>query len=147
MAHAFKPASENHIQLPTVWGDATRRLRRHQAEQPASRPRTVTACSRSSRRAHYVNGLQCFKMWMRAEQTQCMKVISFHCKQTEASVRGNRATVWPPPVGPDDLSQVESACRAQSEAEGVKGKKIVGERIYLGADRHYGNVAGIRERR
>lgn len=76
-----------------------------------------------------------------------MKVISFHCEQTEASVRGNRATVWPPPVDPDDLSQVESARRAQSEARVVKGKKIVGERIYLGADRHYGNVAGISGRR
>lgn len=72
-----------------------------------------------------------------------MKVISFHCEQTEASLKGKQTHGLALPVDPDDLSQVESGCRTESEAEGVKGKRIVGERIYVGVDRQYGNMAGI----
>lgn len=57
--------------------------------------RRVTVCSRLSCQAYYCNDFYCFKMSRHTPETQCMKVISFHCEQTEASLKGNRPTVWP----------------------------------------------------
>lgn len=64
--------------------------RRQQVER-----RRVTVCSRPSCQAYYCNDFYCFKMSRHTPETQCMKVISFHCEQTEASLRGNRTSVWP----------------------------------------------------
>lgn len=79
----------------------------------------MTVCSRPSCQAYYCNDFYCFKMSRHTPETQCMKVISFHCEQTEASLRGNRTSVWP--LQADDLSQAESGCRTESEARGLKG--------------------------
>lgn len=69
-----------------------------------------------------------------------MKVITFHCEQTEASLRGNRPMVWPIAVGPDDLSQAERGCLTDSQAKEVM-VEFMGESV--GLDRPSGNMAGI----
>lgn len=80
---------------------ATRQLRRQLKQSSLDRQqrqverRRVTVCSRPSCQAYYCNDFYCFKMSRHTLETQCMKVISFHCEQTEASLRGNRPMVWP----------------------------------------------------
>lgn len=79
---------------------ATRQLRRQLKQSSLDRQqqverRRVTVCSRPSCQAYYCNDFYCFKMSRHTPETQCMKVISFHCEQTEASLRGNRPMVWP----------------------------------------------------
>lgn len=79
---------------------ATRQLRRQLKQSSLDRQqqverRRVTMCSRPSCQAYYCNDFYCFKMSRHTPETQCMKVISFHCEQTEASLRGNRPMVWP----------------------------------------------------
>ena len=79
---------------------ATRQLRWQLKQSSLDRQQQVerqqvTVCSRLSCQAYYCNDFYCFKMLWRTPETQCMKVISFHCEQTEASLRGNRPMVWP----------------------------------------------------
>lgn len=59
---------------------------------------TVNSGRRGSRtccQAYLSNDFYCFKMLRHTPETRRMKVISFHCEQTEALLRGNRPMVWP----------------------------------------------------
>lgn len=63
--------------------------------EATTRQRNAAAAAEAARRhssCRANHGNDCFKM---SRSSGAVEVISFHCEQTEASLRGNRPLVWP----------------------------------------------------